>query len=188
MSEIEVRRAVFLDRDGVLNVEGGYVVRPEDLQLLPGAAEAVARLSRAGWAIFVFTNQAGVGRGYLTLATMHAIHERLKAEIARAGGTLTGIYACPHHPDDICECRKPKPGMLLEAAREHGLDLSLCWAVGDSPRDIAAAQQAGCHTILVLTGHTRSYDTAGFPAPQPDHVFADLAAAAEWLCHSRTTV
>ena len=178
----EPGRAVFLDRDGVLNVEGGYVVRPEDLLLLPGSAGAVARLNEAGWSVFIYTNQAGVGRGLLTLETLDAIHARLREEIAKEGGALTAIYACPHHPDDACACRKPNPGLLLEAAREHYLDLARCYAIGDSPRDIAAAAQAGCATILVLTGHTRAYTPESFPAPQPDHVFPDLSAAVEWLC------
>jgi histidinol-phosphate phosphatase family protein len=174
-------RAVFLDRDGVLNVEGGSVVRPEDLQLLPGAVDAVARLTRAGWPVFVYTNQAAVGRGHLTLETLHAIHDRLQEEIEAAGGKLTAIYACPHHPDDGCACRKPRPGMLLQAAAEHGLDLTGCYAVGDTPRDIHAAHQVGCHTILVLSGHTTVYDADTFPSPQPEQVFPDLAAATDWL-------
>lgn len=176
------RRAVFLDRDGVVTVEGGaYVTRPDDLRLLSGAAEAVARLTAAGWPVFLFTNQAGVGRGCLTLETLEAIHARLCAEIGAAGGHLTSIYACIHAPEAGCDCRKPKPGLLLQAAAEHSLDLSACYVVGDSPRDIAAAHAAGCRALLVLTGHTPVYDAATFPPPPPDHVFPDLAAAADWL-------
>jgi histidinol-phosphate phosphatase family protein len=178
------QRAVFLDRDGVVTVEGGeYVTHPDDLRLLPGAAEAIARLTAAGWPVFLFTNQAGVGRGYLTLETLEAIHARLRAEIEAAGGHLTAIYACPHAPEDGCDCRKPKPGLLFQAVAEHGLDLSASYVVGDSPRDIAAAHAAGCRPLLVLTGHTPTYDAAAFPPPQPDHVFFDLSAAAAWLCH-----
>ncbi len=178
------RCAIFLDRDGVLTVEGGaYVVRPEDLHLLPGAVDAVALLTQAGWPVFLFTNQAGVGRGYLSLEMLDAIHARLKAEVAAAGGALRGIYACPHAPEDQCDCRKPLPGLLYCAAAEHHLDLHRCYVVGDSPRDIQAGRAAGSHTILVLTGHTRAYDPAAFPAPPPDHVFPDLAAATNWLLH-----
>lgn len=179
------KRAVFLDRDGVLSVEGGeYVRRPEELRLLPGAAEAVARLTRAGWPVIVFTNQSGVGRGYLTLETLQTIHDRLRKEIEAVGGVLTAIYACPHGPDEGCACRKPQPGMLLQAAQEHDLDLSQCFAAGDTPRDLAAGKAVGCTTLLVLTGHTRAYDPASFPDPQPDLVFPDLAAAADWIIRS----
>jgi histidinol-phosphate phosphatase family protein len=177
-----MKRAVFLDRDGVLTAEiGETITHPDTLRLLPGAADAAARLNAAGWQVFVFTNQAGVGRGHLTLETLHAIHDRLRAEVAAAGGMLSGIYACPHHPDDGCACRKPKSGLLLQAAAEHALDLTTCVVIGDSPRDIAAGHAVGCRTILVLTGHTHTFDAETFPAPHPDHVFPDLSAAADWL-------
>jgi len=175
-------RAVFLDRDGVLTAEtGAYITRPEALQLLPGAAEAVARLTAAGWPIFVVTNQAGVGRGALTAASLEAIHARLRSAVEAAGGALTAIYACTHAPEAGCACRKPLPGLLLQAAAEHDLDLSACILIGDSPRDIAAGHAAGCHTVLVLTGHTAAYDPSAFPPPPPDAVFPDLPAAASWL-------
>src|SRR5579883_796060 len=179
------QRAVFLDRDGVLNTEGGYVTTPEGLNLLPGAAEAVARLRAAGWLVIVFTNQAGVGRGLMTLDALGRVHERLHEAFRAAGGALNAIYFCPHHPDEACECRKPLPGMLHQVAREHQVDLSASYAIGDSPRDIAAGRAAGCQTLLVLTGHTREYDPASFPDPQPDRVFPDLASAAAWLTESR---
>ena len=176
----ELGRAVFVDRDGVLNRElGGYVTRPEDLELLPGVAEGIARLNGAGWPVIVFTNQAGVGRGRLTAETLEQIHARLRMEIEKAGGELRAIYACLHHPDDGCECRKPLPGMLLQAAREHHLDLAQCYAIGDTPRDIHAAHAAGCQTMLVLTGHTSAFDASAFPAPHPDAVFPDLSAAVD---------
>lgn len=177
-----IRRAVFLDRDGVLTPETGeYIIHPDTISLLSGALEAVARLTAAGWPVFLFTNQAGVGRGVLTPETLDAIHARVVAEVEAAGGTITAIYACIHHPDAGCDCRKPKPGLLLQAAADYALDLTACYVVGDSPRDIAAGQAAGCHTLLVLTGHTRTYEPAIFPAPQPEQVFPDLPAAADWL-------
>lgn len=182
------RRAIFLDRDGVLNEEGGaYVAHPENLQMLPGSAEAVARLTQAGWLVFVFTNQAGVGKGLVTVENLHAVHVRLSAEIESAGGKLTAIYACTHHPDAGCDCRKPKPGMLLQAAHEYGLDLTRCVAVGDTSRDIEAAKTVGCQALLVLSGHTRAYDPAHFPGAQPDHVFPDLAQAVAWLLLTETS-
>jgi D-glycero-D-manno-heptose 1,7-bisphosphate phosphatase len=177
-----VSKILFLDRDGVLNVEGGkHITHPEDLYLLPGAAEAVARLTDCGWQIFVYTNQSGVGRGYMTQKDLEEIHAQLCAKIVEAGGKITQIYACTHGPEEGCDCRKPKPGLLYQAHAEHGLDLAECYAVGDSARDIAAGHAAGCKTILVLSGHTRQYD-ASFPDPQPDYVLPTLAAVADWLC------
>ena len=170
------RAAVFLDRDGVLNWEAGdYITRPDDLLILPGAAESLARLTAVGWPVFVFTNQAGVGRGRLTEQTLTAIHDRLRAELEAGGGRIEAIYACIHHPDAGCDCRKPRPGLLLQAAREHSLDLTRSFVVGDSPRDIAAGAEAGCHTVLVLTGHTSLYEASTFPDPQPDYIFPTLA-------------
>lgn len=153
---------------------GAYITRPQDLRLLPGAAEAVARLNRAGWAVAVVTNQAGVGKGVLTLPDLNAIHAHLHATIARSGGHLDGIFLCPHHPDAGCDCRKPLPGLLRQAARALHLDLTACYLVGDSPRDIAAGHAAGCHTVLVLTGHTRHYQPGTFPPPLPEQVFPAL--------------
>jgi D-glycero-D-manno-heptose 1,7-bisphosphate phosphatase len=176
------RRAVFLDRDGVINVEGGdYVCRSEDLCLLPGALESIAALTQAGWTVVVFTNQSGVGRGYMSADALDAIHGYLRCAAAKSGGELTAIYACPHHPDDGCECRKPKPGMLLQAAREHNIDLAHSYAVGDSPRDIGAGKAAGCQTVLVLSGHTQEFCPDEFPLAHPDHIFADLSAFTGWL-------
>lgn len=174
--------AIFLDRDGVLNVEGGdYVTTPGGLRPLPGALEALAAICRAGWRVFVYTNQAGVGRGIMSLKDLDIVHQRLQLLAHGAGGKIQQIYACPHHPDAQCNCRKPKPGMLLQAALEHGIDLARSYAVGDSPRDIAAAKRAGCATVLVLSGHTPKYPCHEFDGIEPDHVFADLAAFASWL-------
>jgi histidinol-phosphate phosphatase family protein len=171
-------QAIFLDRDGVVSVEGGeYVTTPEGLQLLPGSPEAIATLTTAGLPIFLFTNQAGVGRGFLTLETLHQIHARMVQKIELTGGRFTALYCCPHAPDAGCDCRKPKAGMLLQAAKEHDLDLARCCVVGDTSRDITAGHSVGCKTVLVLTGHTKSYDPSEFPDPQPDHVFPDLLTA-----------
>ncbi len=177
-----MRRAVFLDRDGVINEEvGEHIAHPEGLRLLPGALNAITALYRAEWTIVVFTNQSGVGRGTMSLAELNSVHDALRHQVEVSGGHLEAIYACPHHPGDACECRKPKPGMLFEAAHSHGLDLKRSYAVGDSPRDIAAGHAAGCTTVLSLSGHTALYLPSHFPEPQPDRVVADLATFAEWL-------
>ena len=186
MTEFAANRAVFVDRDGVLSVEGGdYVTCAAKLRLLPGVGKAIARLNAAGFLVIVFTNQAGVGRGYMTMEALNDVHARLQCEISKAGGTITAIYACPHAPETGCGCRKPLPGMLLQAAREHNIDLKQSYAVGDSPCDIAAGQAAGCQTLLVLSGHTASYEPASFPTPLPDYVFETLIAATDWLVQAR---
>lgn len=175
-------RAIFLDRDGVVTEEtGAYITTPSALRLTPGAPEAIAKLNRSGWLVFIFTNQAGVGRGFLTLEDLFAIHARLHEEVGKAGGRITGVYFCPHAPEAGCNCRKPKAGLLLQAAEEHGLDLSQCWVVGDSHRDIVAGAAVLAHTALVLTGHTKRSDLAGSPAPRPERVFDDIAAVSDWL-------
>ncbi|MFN0006668.1 MAG: D-glycero-alpha-D-manno-heptose-1,7-bisphosphate 7-phosphatase [Planctomycetota bacterium] len=153
------RPAVFLDRDGTLTVEADWVTKSADLELFPAAAEAVALLSRAGFAVVLATNQSAVARGLLTEPELAQIHACLQAEIARGGASLDGIYACPHHPSEgsgpfrrECECRKPKPGMLLAAARDLGLDLERSYVVGDAERDLAAGAAVGARGILVATG------------------------------------
>lgn len=171
------RRAFFLDRDGVLNEDRGYISRLEDFVMIPGAAQAVAELSRDGWLVVVFTNQSGVARGMLSAERLEEIHAKLRSEIAKAGGELTAIYACPHGPDSDCDCRKPRDGMLRRAAAEHNIDLTASIAVGDSSRDIAAGHAAGCRTILVLSGQTRAYNAATFPEPKPHFVCANLSEA-----------
>ena len=180
------RRAVFLDRDGVLNAElEDYVKRPEDLKVFPGVPSSIHKLVEAGWMVIVITNQAGIGRGLMSHADLEQIHLRLTSEILLGGSALTDIYFCPHHPDDDCNCRKPRPGLLLRAAEDYHLNLSECIVIGDSPRDIDAGSKVGCETILVLTGKTASYDPGIFPSPQPAHVFADISSAVNWIIVTR---
>ncbi len=181
-----IRRAVFLDRDGVLNAElGDYVMRPEDLTTLPGVASSVNLLINAGWLVIVFTNQAGVGRGLMSIADLDAIHERLRSDILLGGSSITALYYCPHHPDINCDCRKPKAGMLITASEDFKIDLSESIVIGDSPRDISAGIQVDCETILVLTGKTKIHDPDVFPDPQPDHIFANISSAVDWIIANR---
>jgi histidinol-phosphate phosphatase family protein len=177
------RPAVFLDRDGVLNRDSDdFIKTPDELELLPGAAAAVLRLTEAGLPVVVITNQSGIARGLFAEEALTGLHERLRAELAPA--PVTAIYYCPHGPDDGCDCRKPATGMLLRAAAEHGLDLSRSYLVGDRPSDIACGVAAGAKTALVLTGKMARYDAARFDAA-PDHVAADLGEAVEWILADR---
>jgi histidinol-phosphate phosphatase family protein len=181
MTKDTPRPAVFLDRDGVLNYNRrDYVKSPDELVMLAGSAEAVARLSVAGWPVFVISNQAGIGRGLMAEEDLAAITRKLEASLASAGGRLSGIYYCRHHPQARCECRKPRPGLLLRAAREHRLDLARSYFVGDDPRDVAAGAAAGVPTILVLSGVAGLIQAAGLD-PAPAHVARDLGEAVEWI-------
>jgi D-glycero-D-manno-heptose 1,7-bisphosphate phosphatase len=168
-------RWVFLDRDGTLNVKpvaGEYVERPEDLELLPGAVEAIRAFNRAGMWTGVVTNQRGVALGRMTTEELDAIHERLRDLLAAQGAFLDAIYACPHQIG-TCDCRKPDPGMLLKARREHpGLDFAHAAIVGDSPNDIQAGRRVGVRTVMISADGSAEAASLG-----ADHLVANIAAA-----------
>jgi D-glycero-D-manno-heptose 1,7-bisphosphate phosphatase len=158
-----MKRAVFLDRDGVINrkaVEGEYVTRWEDFHFLPRVAEAISLLDRAGWSVIVISNQRCVAQGLLTIAELEAIHQKMVEELARAGAKLDGIYYCPHDKESACSCRKPSPGMLLIAAQEHQIDLTSSCIIGDSASDIGAGKRAGCGTVRIIADPTAENESA----------------------------
>jgi histidinol-phosphate phosphatase family protein len=173
------QRAVFLDRDGVLMHDANYVGQVERVVILDDAPAALARLQAAGFRLFVVTNQSGVGRGYFPREAVDQIHALLDKTFAGAGAHIERYFVCPHHPEDGCECRKPKPKHLLEAAREYGLNLAACFMIGDRRSDVECGQNAGARTVLVLTGAGR--ETLAEGAAHPDHVAADVGAAADWI-------
>jgi D-glycero-D-manno-heptose 1,7-bisphosphate phosphatase len=173
------RKAVFLDRDGVLNRDSDdFIKTPDELNLLPGAAESVARLNAAGYLCVVITNQSGIARGLFSELDIEPIHTKLRSELSAGGALIDAIYYCPHGPEDGCDCRKPATGMVLRAAREHAIDLSKSWLVGDRPGDIACGAAAGARTILVLTGKSASYDPSRF-GPPPTHVCSNVSEAVD---------
>jgi D-glycero-D-manno-heptose 1,7-bisphosphate phosphatase len=176
-------RAVFLDRDGVLMRDSNYVGHVDRVELIAGAPEALRRLQDAGFRLFVVTNQSGVGRGYFTREAVAEIHALLNRHFDAAGVHIERYYVCPHHPEDNCDCRKPKPKFLREAAQEFGLDLSRCFMIGDRKSDIQCGVNAGTKTILVLTGAGR--ETLAEGAVVPDHVADDIGAAAAWILDAR---
>ncbi|MFY9583666.1 MAG: HAD family hydrolase [Candidatus Acidiferrales bacterium] len=149
------RRAVFLDRDGTLCEEMGFLNHLSRFQMFPFAAPAIRRLNEAGVPVIVVTNQSGVARGIFPELLVHLVHEKMTAELAAAGAHLDAIYFCPHKSEDACDCRKPLAGMLERAAREHALELTSSYVVGDSYRDLEMAQRVGSRGILVLTGYGR---------------------------------
>jgi len=173
------RKAIFLDRDDTLCKDVPYCRRPEDLHLLPGAGEAVSRLNKAGFAVVVITNQSGIGRGWLTEDTLKSIHEKMRKDLASFGAAVDGIYHCPHTPDEGCDCRKPKPTMVVRAVSEMGLDLKRSYTVGDRLLDVQLGRNSGTKAILVRA-HTPSEELADAER-LADHVSPDLAAAVDWI-------
>jgi D-glycero-D-manno-heptose 1,7-bisphosphate phosphatase len=150
-------KAAFLDRDGVINRDLGYIHRVEDFQFLPGVFECCAGLQAEGYRLFVVTNQAGIAKGLYTQPQMHALHEWMAGQFRRRGIAIEKVYHCPHHPEGIvpgftavCECRKPKPGMLLSAQAEFGVDLAQSLLVGNRESDIEAGLAAGVATTILV--------------------------------------
>ena len=174
-----LRGAVFLDRDGTICEEMGYVNHVDRLRIFPFAAEAIRRLNEARIPVIVLTNQSGVARNIFPESLVHEVHKKMISELAAGGAHVDGIYFCPHKTEDACECRKPNPGLLDRAAREHALDLAASWVVGDRYADLEMAHAAGGRGILVMTGYGRGeYELhhARWPR-QPDALADDLTEA-----------
>jgi len=169
------KRAVFLDRDGTMAKDVHYCRRPEDFRLFPNTAKAIKLLSEHGFKVIVITNQSGIARGYFTEEALAQIHEKMKAELAKEGAWIDGIYYCPHHPDDNCNCRKPKPKLVLQAAKEHDIDLKHSFVVGDLSLDIDMGKAVGCKTILLLDSPQEDMNIS------PDYIASDLLEATQYV-------
>ncbi len=182
------RRAVFLDRDGVLIEDREtYVRRWEDVEILSNSVAGCRKLVEAGFALVVVTNQAVVGRGHLSLEEAQEINQRILARFSSLGAEIRAAYICPHRPEDLCECRKPKPGMLLAAADDHQLDLEASFLIGDAVRDLQAAEAAGVAGILVRTGKGRDQEALLTESGiKPWGVFQDLGSAAEAILEAES--
>jgi D-glycero-D-manno-heptose 1,7-bisphosphate phosphatase len=186
----KVRPGVFLDRDGTINEQMGYINHLSRFHLLPGVAPAIRQLNELDIPVLVVTNQSGLARGYFPPALLAKVHERLAEELAVEGARVDGIYVCPHHPEAKreeyrvnCDCRKPKIGLFTTAAAEHNIDLSASFVVGDRWSDLKAAAACGATSVLVLTGYGRGDLEYLGPSQklQPDHVAEDLQAAVAWI-------
>lgn len=183
-------KTVFLDRDGVINRnrDNDYVKSWNEFEFLPNSVEAVRMLTHAGYQLIVVTNQACVNKGILSPGALNEIHRKMLAEIEGGGGRIRAVYHCPHRDDENCTCRKPKPGMLLQAASEHEIDIDNTYLIGDSNRDIQAGNEFGICSLLVLTGNgyisNLTNDMSDASPIQPHQVFANLYAAAEWITFS----
>jgi D-glycero-D-manno-heptose 1,7-bisphosphate phosphatase len=178
-----MHRAVFLDRDGTINEEMGYINHLSRFHLLPGSAEAIARLNQAGLKVVVATNQSGAARKYFPASLIGQVHSLMLEKLTRHQARVDAIYVCQHHPDEGCTCRKPRPGLLHQAAQELDLDLDRSYVVGDRYNDVQLAASVGAKGILVLTGYGRG-ELAHFQGERlvkPHFIAADLLEAAAWI-------
>jgi len=171
-------KLIVLDRDGVINFDSDrFIKTPEEWRPIPGSLEAIASLNQRGYRVVVATNQSGIGRGLLDIAAFNAINEKMTRQLGQVGGRIDAIFFCPHAADANCECRKPKSGMLREIARRFSIDFKSVPAVGDSLRDLQAAQEVGAQPILVTTGKGKlTFKQGGLP--EATQVYDDLAAFA----------
>ena len=175
-------KAVFLDRDGTINEEVNYLSRIEQVKILPNSAKAIKLLNDNGFKIIIITNQSGVARGYFSIERLEEINNHLKNELLKENAIIDAIYYCPHHPDDLCQCRKPKTGLIERARDEHDVDLSSSFVIGDKILDLETGRKMGCKTILVLTGYgsdeVKEKEKWKF---RPDQIVQDLYEAAIWI-------
>ncbi len=176
------KSAIFIDRDGTLNVEKNYLHLWQDWEWIPGAVEAIKRFNAADYLVIVTSNQAGVARGLYGAADIDALHRQVDADLQRQGTHIDAYYYCPHHPEHgalrDCDCRKPEPGMLLQAAREHEVDLAGSYMIGDKVSDVEAGLNAGATPILVETGYGAE---ERIELPPNVLVVRDIGAAADWI-------
>ncbi|SCY18559.1 D-glycero-beta-D-manno-heptose 1,7-bisphosphate 7-phosphatase [Nitrosospira sp. Nsp13] len=174
-------KLAILDRDGVINFDSdAFIKTPDEWKPIPGSLEAIARLTQAGYRVVVATNQAGIGRGLLDMATLNAINDKMWKAANQAGGRIDAMFFCPHTTADNCDCRKPATGMFKEISQRFGLELSGVPAIGDSMRDLQAAAAVGAIPVLVLTGKGKKTKAEG-GLPENTRIFRDLAAAVDAL-------
>lgn len=174
-------RAVFLDRDGVINkkaLEEDYIKNWDEFEFLPGVKEAIKKLNEEELLVIIVSNQRGIAKGLMTEDDLNNIHAKMKEELREAGAKIDGIYYCPHDVADHCDCRKPKPGLLLKAAEEWSIDLNQSWMIGDKESDVEAGKKAGCKTILV---EDTSQSSCSVEALKPDLVAKSLSEAVDKL-------
>lgn len=179
-----MQRAVFLDKDGTLIIDVPYNTDPAKIELAPFAAEALKTLQDHGYILIVVSNQSGIARGYFTEAALIPVITTINRLLCPAGVTLHDFYYCPHHENDACDCRKPQPGMLLRAAREHDIDLSRSWMIGDILNDVEAGKKAGCQTMLINNGNETEWLLTA--ERKPTFMANDLKEAAELILLSKS--
>jgi histidinol-phosphate phosphatase family protein len=176
------KKAVFLDRDGTINEEVNYLSKKEQVEILPKVPEAIKLLNENDFLVIIISNQSGVARGYFTTDTLNEINDHLIGELSEKGAEIDGLFICPHHPDSDCDCRKPRTGLLKNAALKFNIDLLSSYIIGDKYTDLKTGFNAGCKTILVLTGYGKEEnEKKGSWDFEPDIVAEDLFQAAKWI-------
>ena len=178
-----MKRAVFLDRDGTINVDVGYLSDPDGLVFIRGAKEAVRLLKKKGFFVFIVTNQSGVGRGYFSLDKLKAVNEKLLHEFSKSEIHIDGVHYCPHHPKEKCKCRKPHPKIVKDIARKFRLDLEHSYFIGDKLSDVQTGKNAGSRTILINTDDSSLIEKEEDWTP-PDFIAKDLKEAVRWIVKS----
>jgi D-glycero-D-manno-heptose 1,7-bisphosphate phosphatase len=183
VSDHRLKAAVFLDRDGTISEEVGYLNHLSRFHMFPFVPPAIRKLNESGLLVFVITNQSGVARGYYPESLVDDVHDLMTRQLTAAGAHVDGIYFCPHTSADACACRKPGPGMLDQASAEHGVDLTRSFVVGDRHSDVQLAHRVGARSIMVRTGYGQGEILwhASKWTLQPDFIAADLSAAADWI-------
>lgn len=172
-------KAIFLDRDGTINVDKGYTHKIEDLKFIPSFIEGLRKLAKSGYKFIILTNQSGIGRGYYKEEDYFAFRDEMHKRLKEQGILITAEYFCPHLSENNCNCRKPKSGMLEQAAKDFNLDLKQCWAIGDSSRDIQAGKNVGCKTVQVMTGEEKT------PTLSADFVARNMIEAADYILNNK---
>ena len=174
-------KAVFIDRDGTINVNVGYLDNPDDFQMYPGVAEGIKLLQENGFKIIIITNQSGIARGYFTVETLKRIHERMLKEFYDKGVTIDAIYYCPHHPDEGCGCRKPNTDLFEKAVKEHNIDITRSYVIGDRMLDIEAGHRMGLKTVLVPEKKEKVEKEMKKSKIKPDYLCNDFYSGVKWI-------
>jgi D-glycero-D-manno-heptose 1,7-bisphosphate phosphatase len=181
-----MQKAIFIDRDGVINKDPGgwtrynYVTKWDEFFFIEGSIEALKKLAESDYKVFVVSNQGGISKGYFSQKDLDALNKKILEEIEKGGGKIDGLFYCPHHDKDNCECRKPKTGLIEQAARTMHIDFKNTYLIGDSIGDVEAGKRMGMKTILVLSGKTSMPELTGWDM-QPDYIKGNLLEAVEWV-------
>lgn len=174
-------KAVFIDRDGTINKNTGYIDKPSDLHIYPGVAESIKELKGIGFKIFIITNQSGIARGFFNEEILEKIHEKMKKEFELKGAKIDAIYYCPHHPDEKCSCRKPETGLLKKAINDFDIDVNQSFIIGDRMLDIEAGYKVGCRTVLIPENVELVKKEIKESDIKPDKICKNFHQGAKWI-------
>lgn len=178
-----VNKAVFIDRDGTINVDGPYLNDPGKLKLYPGVVSGIRRLNKNGYKVIIITNQSGLARGFFSRETLENIHDELRSRLSEGGARIDAIYYCPHHPDDNCGCRKPKTKLFEKAIADFNIDVSMSFVIGDRMLDVEAGHKIGCRSILVPEkGKEKQVELEKLNSSvKPDYESVNFTSAVNWI-------